>query len=41
MDTMHCRAVMQPAMIILFAAALIISAFGIITERNRIRRSKA
>ena len=41
MDTMRCRAVMQPAMMILFAAALIISACGIITERNRSRRRKA
>ncbi|MBR3431510.1 MAG: DUF4418 family protein [Clostridia bacterium] len=38
MNTMHCRAVMQPAMIILFAFALIVSAGGIIVERNRIRR---
>ncbi len=38
MDTMHCRTVMQPAMIILFAFALIVSAGGIIVERNRIRR---
>ena len=28
MSTMRCRAVMQPAMLILFAAALIISALG-------------
>jgi len=41
MDTMRCRAVMQPAMMILFAAALIVSACGIITERNRSRRKKA
>ena len=40
MDTMHCRAVMQPAMIILFAAALIVSVVGIITERSRSRRSR-
>ncbi len=37
MDTMHCRTVMQPAMIILFACELIASACGLIVERNRIR----
>lgn len=41
MDTMHCRAVMQPAMIILFAAALIVSVVGIVAERSRSRRSRA
>ena len=41
MDTMHCRAVMQPAMVILFASELIVSACGIIVERNRIRRNRA
>ena len=41
MDTMHCRAVMQPAMIILFAAALIVSVVGIIAERSRSRRNRA
>jgi hypothetical protein len=40
MDTMHCRAVMQPATIILFAAAMIVSVGGIIVERNRIRRGR-
>ena len=40
-DTMHCRAVMQPAMIILFASELIVSVCGLIVERNRIRREKA
>lgn len=38
MDTMHCRAVMQPAMIILFAAALLVSVGGALAERKRIRR---
>ena len=41
MDSMHCRAVMQPAMIILFASELIVSVCGIIVERNRIRRERA
>ena len=41
MDTMRCRAVMQPAAIILFAAALIVSACGIITERKRAGRNRA
>ena len=41
MDTMHCRAVMQPAMVILFASELIFSACGLIVERNRIRRKRA
>ena len=40
MDTMQCRAVMQPAMMILFTAALIVSACGIAAERKRIRRGK-
>lgn len=37
MDTMHCRAVMQPSMIILFALTLIVSAAGILTagKQNR------
>ncbi len=37
MDTMHCRAVMQPSMIILFAVTLIVSVTGILTagKRNR------
>jgi hypothetical protein len=37
MDTMHCRAVMQPSMIILFAATLIVSVAGIMTagKKNR------
>ena len=34
MDTMHCRAVMQPAMIILFAASLAVSAAGLPAERK-------
>ncbi len=41
MDTMHCRAVMQPSMIILFAAALIVSAVGILAERKSKRRTGA
>ena len=41
MSSMHCRAVMQPAMIILFAAALIVSVCGMLAERNRIRRERA
>ena len=41
MDTMHCRAVMQPSMIILFAAETIASVCGIIAERKKIRRGKA
>ena len=41
MDTMHCRAVMQPAAIILFAAAAAVSAGGILAERSRVRRGKA
>jgi len=41
MDTMHCRAVMQPAMIILFVFEMIVSVCGIAFERNRIRREKA
>lgn len=41
MDTMHCRAVMKPAMIILFASELIVSVCGIIVERNRIRKERA
>ena len=41
MDSMHCRAVMQPATIILFAAALVVSAAGIISERKKVRRTKS
>ena len=40
MDTMHCRAVMQPAMIILFVSELIVSVCGLVVERNRIRRER-
>jgi len=40
MDTMHCRTVMQPAMIILFAAALAVSVGGILAERSRIRKGR-
>ena len=35
MDTMHCRAVMQPSMIILFAVTLIVSVTGILTAGKR------
>ena len=35
MDTMHCRAVMQPSMIILSGAAAVSALIGIITERSR------
>ena len=35
MDTMHCRAVMQPSMIILSGAAAVSAVIGIITERSR------
>ena len=41
MDTMHCRAVMQPATVILFAFELIVSVCGLIVERNRIRSERA
>ena len=40
MDTMHCRAVMQPAMVILFAVELLIAAIGIVTERKGLRSTK-
>lgn len=35
MDTMHCRMVMQPAIIILFALALLTSACGTIAEISK------
>ena len=35
MDTMRCRALMRPAMTILFALALILAAVGLILERRR------
>ena len=35
MDTMHCRAVMQPSMIMLSGAAAVSALTGIITERSR------
>lgn len=41
MDTMHCRAVMQPAVIILSGAAAIASLIGIITEQSRNRSKRA
>lgn len=41
MDTMHCRMVMQPAMIILFAASLLVSAGGIAVSKNRNGNHKA
>jgi len=40
-DTMHCRTVMQPAMVILFVSEMIVSVCGLIVERNRIRRERA
>ena len=40
MDTMHCRAVMQPAVIILSGVAAIAALIGIITEQGRSRRMK-
>ena len=40
MDTMHCRAVMQPAVMILSGAAAIISLTGIISEQSKSRRMK-
>lgn len=38
MDTMHCRMVMQPAMIILFALALLTSVCGTMAEINKNRK---
>ena len=38
MDTMHCRMVMQPAMIILFALVLLLSVCGVIAERRKNRK---
>ncbi len=38
MDTMHCRMVMQPAMIILFALALLASVCGVMAEMNKNRK---
>ena len=38
MDTMHCRMVMQPAIIILFALALLTSACGTIAEISKNRK---
>ena len=39
MDTMHCRMVMQPAMIILFAASLLASVGGIAAAKKKKRES--
>ena len=39
MDTMHCRMVMQPAVIILCSAVILTCIAGFITERTRSRRS--
>ena len=41
MDTMHCRMVMQPAMIILFAASLLASVGGIAAAKKRNGNRKA
>ena len=38
MDTMHCRMVMQPAMIILFALTLLASVCGIMAETRKNRK---
>ena len=38
MDTMHCRMVMQPAIIILFALALLTSFCGTMAEINKNRK---
>ena len=38
MDTMHCRMVMQPAIIILFALALLTSACGTMAEIRKNRK---
>ena len=38
MDTMHCRMVMQPAMIILFALSLLASVCGIMAEIRKNRK---
>lgn len=40
MDTMHCRAVMQPAVMILSGAAAITSLIGMISEQSKSRRMK-
>ena len=39
MDVMHCRMVMQPAMIALFSVAGLLSIAGFVSERIRSRRS--
>lgn len=39
MDVMHCRMVMQPAMIALFGVAGLISIAGLVSEKVRSRRS--
>lgn len=39
MDVMHCRMVMQPAMIALFGVAGLIIIAGFVSERTRSRRS--
>ena len=41
MDTMHCRAVMQPSVMILSGIAAIISLAGAATEWKKTRRTKA
>lgn len=40
MDTMHCRSVMQPAMIILFVISIIASVAGIVIECIRTKGRK-
>ncbi len=35
METMHCRAVMQPAVMVLSSIAAVVSLAGIVTERSR------
>jgi len=40
MDTMHCRMVMQPTMIILFALALLASVCGTVAETRKSRKHR-
>ena len=39
METMHCRAVMQPAVMILSSITAVVSLAGIVTERSRSRKA--
>ena len=41
MDTMHCRAVMQPSVMILSGIAAAVSLTGAVTERRKVRKTKA